>query len=324
MILMIQKFYFLKSYLKKFLLFLFVYIFFVDSSNAAFKYKLNQKISGEFNITSRISIPLPKGEWKVIYRSGEHIFRGIHSYQVSLVQVSNNNVIKLFEIGKIEGLSVIMGYMTPIIVNSVFKPKRNGCVKRKYYTLLKYYKSSGITHNCVSIKHVDANFELYENDDPNANLGYLVNWGEENNLNYSDVYLGYEVSIYIPRIADRYLSLNYFESPKNFDNYDPIFSSEAQSEFHPQNINNHKQAKRVMNKWIEYIVNHHGKVENGLKIKGKYKVKFDEEISNKTKKGENNSELVEMLEKLNELYKSNVLTKEEFNKAKEKLINQYN
>ena len=324
MILMIQKFYFLKSYLKKFLLFLFVYIFFVNSSNAAFKYKLNQKISGEFNITSRISIPLPKGEWKVIYRSGEHIFRGIHSYKVSLVQVSNNNVIKLFEIGKIEGLSVIMGYMTPIIVNSVFKPKRNGCVKRKYYTLLKYYKSSGITHNCVSIKHVDANFELYENDDPNANLGYLVNWGEENNLNYSDVYLGYEVSIYIPRIADRYLSLNYFESPKNFDNYDPIFSSEAQSEFHPQNINNHKQAKRVMNKWIEYIVNYHGKVENGLKIKGKYKVKFDEEISNKTKKGENNSELVEMLEKLNELYKSNVLTKEEFIKAKEKLINQYN
>ena len=324
MILMIQKFYFLKSYLKKFLLFLFVYIFFVNSSNAAFKYKLNQKISGEFNITSRISIPLPKGEWKVIYRSGEHIFRGIHSYQVSLVQVSNNNVIKLFEIAKIEGLSVIMGYMTPIIVNSVFKPKRNGCVKRKYYTLLKYYKSSGITHNCVSIKHVDANFELYENDDPNVNLGYLVNWGEENNLNYSDVYLGYEVSIYIPRIADRYLSLNYFESPKNFDNYDPIFSSEAQSEFHPQNINNHKQAKRVMNKWIEYIVNYHGKVENGLKIKGKYKVKFDEEISNKTKKGENNSELVEMLEKLNELYKSNVLTKEEFIKAKEKLINQYN
>ena len=305
MILMIQKFYFLKSYLKKLLLFLFVYIFFVNSSNAAFKYKLNQKISGEFNITSRISIPLPKGEWKVIYRSGEHIFRGIHSYQVSLVQVSNNNVIKLFEIGKIEGLSVIMGYMTPIIVNSVFKPKRNGCVKRKYYTLLKYYKSSGITHNCVSIKHVDANFELYENDDPNVNLGY-------------------EVSIYIPRIADRYLSINYFESPKNFDNYVPIFSSEAQSEFHPQNINNHKQAKRVMNKWIEYIVYYHDKVENGLKIKGKYKVKFDEKVSNKTKKRENNSELVEMLEKLNELYKSNVLTKEEFNKAKEKLINQYN
>ena len=310
--------------LKKFILFLFIYIFFINSSNAAFKYKLNQKISGEFNVTSRISIPLPKGEWKVIYRSGEHIFRGIHSYQVSLAQVSNNNVIKLFEIGKIEGLSAIMGYMAPIIVDAVFKPKRNGCVKRKYYTLLKYYKSSGITHNCVSIKHVDANFELFENDDPNTNLGYLINWGEKNNLKYSDVYLGYEVSIYIPRIADRYLSFSYFESPKNFDNYIPIFSSEAQSEFHPQNINQYKEAKNVMNKWIEYVANYHDLVENGLKIKGKYKIKFDQQASNKIKKRINNSELVELLEKLDELYKSNVLTKDEFMKAKEKLINQYN
>ena len=321
---MIKKFYFLILYLKKLLLFLFIYILFVNSSNAAFKYKLNQKISGDFNITNRISIPLPKGEWKVIYRSGEHIFRGIHSYQVSLAQVSNNNVIKLFEIGKIEGLSAIMGYMAPIIVDAVFKPKRNGCVKRKYYTLLKYYKSSGITHNCVSIKHVDANFELFENDDPNTNLGYLINWGEKNNLKYSDVYLGYEVSIYIPRIADRYLSFSYFESPKNFDNYIPIFSSEAQSEFHPQNINQYKEAKNVMNKWIEYVANYHDLVENGLKIKGKYKIKFDQQASNKIKKRINNSELVELLEKLDELYKSNVLTKDEFMKAKEKLINQYN
>ena len=60
------------------------------------------------------------------------------------------------------------------------KPKRHGCIDRKYYTLLKYYKSSGITHNCVSIKHVDTNFELFENDDPNTNLGYLINWGEKN------------------------------------------------------------------------------------------------------------------------------------------------
>ena len=307
-----------------FLLFLFIYTFFINSSNAAFKYRLNQKISGEFNVTNRISIPLPKGEWKVIYRSGEHIFRGIHSYQVSLAQVSNNNVIKLFEIGKIEGLSAIMGYMTPIIVDAVFKPKRNGCVKRKYYTLLKYYKSSGITHNCVSIKHVDTNFELFENDDPNTNLGYLINWGEKNNLNYSDVYLGYEVSIYIPRIADRYISINYFESPKNFDNYVPIFSSEAQSEFHPQNINQYKEAKSVMNKWKDYIANYHDLIENGLKIKDKYKLDIERSVYSKSQKNNDNLELIEMLEKLNNLYKSNVLTNDEFIKAKEKLLNQNN
>ena len=321
---MCEKFSLLNINNKIILFSLFIFICSINSSNATFKYKLNQKITEDFNITNKLSIPLPKGQWKVIYRSGEHIFRGIHAYTITLAQVSNNNVTKLFSIEKIEGLSAILGYMTPLVVEVVFKPKRHGCVNRNYYTLLKYYKSSGITHNCISIKHIDTNYELYENHDPNRNLGYLVNWKEKNNYNYSDVYLGYDVSIYIPRIADRYLSFSFFESPQNFDNYVPIFSSEEQSEFHPQNINQYKQAKSVMNKWMEYIINYHDSVENGLKIKGKYKIKFDQQASNKTKKGKNNSELVELLEKLDELYRSNVLTKEEFNKAKEKLINQYN
>ena len=321
---MYKKFIFLKLYIKYFLFFLFFFLFLINSSNATFKYKLNQKISEEFNVSSRISIPLPEGEWKVIYRSGEHIFRGIHAYSITLVQVSNNNVVKLFEIDKIEGLSAIIGYMTPIIVGAVFKPKRHGCVKRKYYTYIKYYKSSGITHNCITIKHIDTNFELFENDDPDSNLGYIINWGEKNNINYSDVYLGYDVSIYIPRIADRYLSLSYFESPQTFDNYNPMSSSETQSEFHPQNINNNQIAKNVMNKWVNYIANYHQSVEEGLRIKGKYKIKFDRKSSIKYEKSKDNVDLVEKLNKLNELYKSKVLTDEEFIKAKEKLINQYN
>ena len=310
-------------YKKLILLFLIIFFFLSNKSEATFKYKMDQKISGEFKINSRTSISLPEGEWKVIYRYGEHIFRGIHAYQITLAQVSNKNIVKLFEIEKIEGLSVILGYITPIIVDAVFKPKRHGCVERKYYTLLKYYRSSGVSHNCVSIKHIDTNYELFENDDPNSNLGYLINWAKKNNLNYSDVYLAYDVSIYIPRISDRYLTFSYYESPQNFADFIPQFSSEQQSEFHPQNINQNKEAKIVMNKWINYIANYHGVIEKSLKIKGKYKINFDRKVINQSSSGKNN-ELVEMLEKLNELYRSNVLTKDEFTKAKEKLLNQYN
>ena len=309
-------------YLKLFLLFFITFFVLTNKSEATFKYKLDQKISGEFKVNSRTSISLPEGEWKVIYRYGEHIFRGVYAYQITLAQVSNKNVVKLFEIEKIEGLSVILGYITPIIIDAVFKPKRHGCVERNYYTLLKYYRSSGVSHNCVSIKHIDTNYELFENDDPNSNLGYLINWAK-NNLNYSDVYLAYDVSIYIPRISDRYLSFSYFESPQNFADFIPQFSSEQQSEFHPQNVNQNKEAKIVMNKWINYIAHYHGVIEKSLKIKGKYKINFDRKVINQSSSGKNN-ELVEMLEKLNELYRSNVLTKDEFTKAKEKLLNQYN
>ena len=316
--------FFLEILIKPFSLFIFIFMSFINTTEAAFKYKLGQKIYGDFNITNRVSIPLPDGEWKVIYRYGEHIFRGIHAYTITLAQVSNNNVIKLFDIEKVEGLSAILGYMTPLIIQTVFKPKRHGCVERKYYTLLKYYKSSGITHNCVSIKHIDTNYELFENDDPDINLGYLINWSEKNNLSFSDVYLAYDVSIYIPRIADRYLSFTYLESPQNFDNYSPLFSSEAQSEFHPQNIKQSKKAKIVMDKWIDYMAQYHNGVEDGLKIKGKYKIKFNRIDNIEYDKKKNNDELIDMLKKLNELYKSKVLSKDEFIKAKEKLLNQYN
>ena len=113
---MCEKFSFLNINNKIFLFSLFIFICSINSSNATFKYKLNQKITEDFNITKKLSIPLPKGQWKVIYRSGEHIFRGIHAYTITLAQVSNNNVTKLFSIEKIEGLSAILGYMTPLVV----------------------------------------------------------------------------------------------------------------------------------------------------------------------------------------------------------------
>ena len=79
-----------------------------------------------------------------------------------------------------------------------------------------------------------------------------------------------------------------------------------------------------MNKWVNYIANYHQSVEEGLRIKGKYKIKFDRKSSIEYEKSKDSVDLVEKLNKLNELYKSKVLTDEEFIKAKEKLINQYN
>ena len=315
--------YFLEILIKPFLFFVFIFLFLINTSEAAFKYKLGQKIYGEFRINDRTAIPLPEGEWKVIYRYGENIFRGIHGYMITLVQTSSNNVVKLIEIEKIDSLSTIKGYITSLFIEEIFRPKRHGCVERKYYTLLNYYKSSGISHNCVSIKHIDTNYEMYENEDPNVDMGYLINWVNKNNLDFSDTYLAYDLSLYIPRINDRYVSISFFESPQSFRNYEPINSSESQSEFHPQNINQYPEAKSVMEEWVNYIVHYHRSVEIGLKLKDKYKLDFGVKSNFKQNK-DNNNELVEMLKKLNELYKSNVLSKEEFNKAKEKLLNQYN
>ena len=300
-----------------------ILILFTNNSFATFKYKEGDYISGGINITSKHSIPLTEGNWQVIYRNGIHIFRGIHAYTITLAQVENNIPIKVLEISKIEGLSAILGYINPIIITATFKSKRHGCVDRPYYTLLKYYKSKGATHNCLSLKHIDTNYELFEHDDPDRDLGYLINWVEKKGLVFPKTYLAYDLSVYIPRISDRYLTIDYLETPENFAGYKPLYSSETKSEFHPQNINNFPDANKVMQNWINDMSSYHNDIENGLRIKEKYKLKFDNlpQQPKKITTIDKNEKIVEDLKKINELYKSGLLSDEEFKKLKEKIIN---
>ncbi len=310
--------------MKNKLIILFLILFsFNNTSYATFKYKVGDFVSDELNITSRNSIPLTEGNWKVIYWYGEHIFRGIYIYTITLAQIENKVPTKILEISKAEGLNVILGYINPIIITSTFKPKRHGCVERSYYTLLKYYRSKGATHNCLSIKHYDTNFELYEHNDPDRDLRYLINWAEKNNIIFPKTYLGYDLSVYIPRKADRWLRIDYLQTPESFANYNSLYGSETQSEFHPQNISSYPKAKKTMNEWINYVTSYHVSIEEGLRIDSKYKIKFDN-LSQDSKnliKNNKNSKMIADLKKLNDLYKSGVLSDEEFKKLKDKVIN---
>ena len=78
-----------------------------------------------------------------------------------------------------------------------------------------------------------------------------------------------------------------------------------------------------MNDWINEISSYHSSIELGLRIDGKYKLNFDnlsQASKNLTKKNKNNK-MISDLKKLNELYKSGILSDEEFKKLKDKIIN---
>ena len=78
-----------------------------------------------------------------------------------------------------------------------------------------------------------------------------------------------------------------------------------------------------MNDWINHISSYHGSVELGLRIDGKYKLKFDNlsQVSKNLNKNNKNNKMILDLKKLDDLYKSGVLSDEEFKKLKEKVIN---
>ena len=308
--------------LKIIVYFLILIFFQLSPAQANFKYKLGQTVSDTFYVHSRTTIPLPEGEWKVVYREAENLFRGIYIYYVLLAQVENNIPIKLFGISKVNGITTSYGFLSPWIVENVFKRKKHGCVNRQYYSYFEFYRG-GAAHNCFIIQHLDMDDELY-NIEPWQNMGFVLNWAKKNNIKFPKIYLAADGYMYLPRVADRWMAWGYVETPKSFANYNVKFKTRDTSEFHPNNIDRYEEAKKVMEDFLNFGANYHQEIQNSLKVKGKNKLDLSAYITNvsvKSKSNKSNENLIEDLEKLNDLYKSGVLTKEQFKKAKDKLLN---
>ena len=75
-----------------------------------------------------------------------------------------------------------------------------------------------------------------------------------------------------------------------------------------------------MEEWVSIAAKRHQIFEKNHKGKKRHFLNLDKYILNDIS-SENKSDVVENLKKLNDLYKSGVLTKEEFEKAKKKLLN---
>ena len=79
-------------------------------------------------------------------------------------------------------------------------------------------------------------------------------------------------------------------------------------------------------KWISISAKRHKEFENNNQIKNSQKLNLDKYISkinteSKSIKTKSKNDLTQQLKKLSDLYKSGALTKEEFTKAKKKLLN---
>ena len=77
-----------------------------------------------------------------------------------------------------------------------------------------------------------------------------------------------------------------------------------------------------MKKWISISAQRHIDFENTIKVLNKHKLNLDKFNPGKSViRDANSNEIIDQLQKLNDLYKNGVLTEEEFVKAKKKLLN---
>ncbi len=302
--------------MKKFLIISFFLIILVNNSYAN-NFKMGQKIENEFKFSKNVSFPLEPGIWEIINR--EFWFWGnIQIELIGLVLIENNEVIAFreFQEAKLSG-----GYQADVnnwVYEYLYKDKYDGCYNRPEYTFLNKVKI-GNSHNCLIVRHYDLSKELYSPDDPDA-YTYRKNYRyffEKNNLKLPNN-LFYSYHAYFSRLVNNNLyTAVYIDIPERLGAPKNKFESEETSEYHPLNINKYPEFKKFMDKFIEISSKRHIYFEKTIKAKNKHKLKFANISSNKTK----DDKIFDQLNKLNTLYKDGVLTKEEFEKAKKKILN---
>ena len=284
-----------------------------------------ETISEEFKSNKNMRLTLPEGEWLLIDKYGESVGWGIAVEELTFVHMENNVPTKFFEIGRATGLSKWQAYLTSFIEGAVFQPKTGGCRKRQHYNYLNFYKK-GNAHNCIIVENLDVNKLLYPTEyDPDVVFsGGIRRWIEREKIDIPKNYLTYSSSFFSMSVRDEWYSVSYGVTPEKFANYTPKYSQRDRSDFHPNNIDNFPRAKEIMNDWLLESANFHKKWEDFQKVRKSQKINLNNiltyNINTNSKDFDSNKSVANELIKINNLYKSGAITKEEFEKAKKKIL----
>jgi len=307
---------------KKFLFFLTILISLNYQSNLNAKmYKIGTELENEIKFSKRFIIPLTEGKWEVINQYDFNYFFPFKGN--SIIRLENDEIMEFIWIERANLAGFEMGLVDNAVKTIVFKDKYDGCYQRPEYYIVDVF-SKGSTHNCFVVRHIETNKELFAPDDPLDSNAQLKKRLRELSPIIPPIMFASKHSYYSRLIRGEWYLIRYYANPKIFNSPNLDYLTEENSEFHKSNISRYPKHKVAMDKWISVSAKRHRYLEKLLKAKDHHLLNLDKyilenefKISNK----QNLKNLVENLEKLNELYKSGAITKEEFKKAKEQILN---
>jgi hypothetical protein len=313
--------------MKKILLIFLIQIFFLNTNvySNINKFKKGDILFNEIKLSKKKSLTLPEGNWEVTYRSTEIVY-GMKFSLISLVKLKNNKISEFLEIGFSNLAGKFVYYVDPIMTEIMFKNTHDGCYERPEYLVMELYRK-GSTHNCFKIRHLETVKELYNPDDKST-LGFLASIkkyiNDNNQKNLPKIMLGSFHSYFSRTNGGDWYLISHLINPKNINAPDSKFFTEESSEYHKYNIDNYPTHKEVMNKWISSSAKRHLELEKLAKANTNHRLNLEKYVLKDNhldnSKQENNINFIDQLNKLNDLFKSGSLSKEEFEKAKRKLL----
>jgi len=276
-----------------------------------------------------LNYELPEGKWKFYFK--DYFAIDTISFQcIEFIQVESKTFKSGYQICEIDNGGSYASALGFYLGHSLKKDKYDNCTLRPEYFYAKLW-AKGMSLNCFRIRHLDVDKELNYPDDPqDHSSAQIKKYIKDNNIKIPKTTLSSSNFFYSPRIRGVGIDVTHIINPELYGAPKTINGAEAQSEYHRNNIENYPIKKKFMNDWTAKKANQHRDFENKMGAKIHQKLDLSEFMKTENNVSENNvsennvsenNDFIKQLESLNELYKSGTLTKEEFAKAKKKLLN---
>ena len=307
-------------FMKKILfIFFFNFLLIFNTTSFAKTFYIGEEVKNIFEFNTYIKIKLDRGNWEVV-RSNT-VNNGVLQRIVGIARVENNEIMEMIEVyeGVLAGFYI--GDVDPIIIEIVFHDKHDGCYERAEYFLLELYRK-GSTFNCLIVRHMDVTKELNYPDSPwgKAAASPYNYWIKKKALVYPKIMLEAHHDYFSRLTGGRWHTVKRFINPKLLNAPKSKYFSEETSEYHKINISQFPEHQKTMSEWISLSSQFQKEFEEMVKSKKRHRLNLDQYIDSSIAIKSDNL-ITNQLKKLNDLYKSGVLTKEEFEKAKKKILN---
>ena len=309
--------------MKKFIIILFIYLFSCFNIVNAKMYRIGTTFENEIQFSKKIVLPLSNGKWEVVDRyTWSYAFLRFKGNWIA--RIENNEIMEMITIERANLAGAYMGEIDSIVNEIIFKDKYDGCYERSEYLIVEFYKRGG-THNCLVVRHYDMNKEIYTPDDPSGQRAKFKKLVKDNSIKMPPIAFHSWHSYFSRLSRGEWYLIQYIANPKIFNSPKINFLTEDSSEFHRANISRYPEHKITMDKWTSLSAKRHQYLEKLFKAKDHHLLNLNKFIIQSNVDDLNNEDsnknVVEDLKRLNELYKSGVLTEEEFKKAKDKILN---
>ena len=298
------------------------FLLFSFTNSIAESYKVDDKIKDQFIFNKKFKIDLPEGEWIIADKSAFEYY-GIFAKEYILLKLDDSKVIEAISIGEMKTEGKYQGAINSALYEILFKNKYDGCYERPEYSVLEFY-AKGSSHNCFTVGHQDLVKDIYDPDDPELKTAYsqLKVWLKNRSIELPKIAL-YSSHSYFSRLSmGKWLTLGYLVDPKVLNAPKNKFLTEESSEYHKYNINNYPEHNEIMKKWISISAERHVNFEKSIKVIKRHLLDLDQYyLAEPSSNNRLSNNAIEQIKKLNDLYKDGILTKEEFKKAKKKILN---